>query len=374
MPGKQLTDEEVAYIRQCRFDEGESLAPSIIARRLGRNKSTITRYLGKKSVGKWKKGVEKGRRGPVRKLTQTKVAAVATKLEALVKKAGGKYEVTAAMLRKSARVKVSSRVMMKRLREQQGTRWYRMRSKPMLTEADIKARYKFGKDFGDKPMGWWSKHLHLIIDVKFFPVHLHAPARRHVAQSGTRGVYRKEGQQLTEGYCKPNPKLKYNTGAKGVHVLAGVGNGKVLLWEYIEGRWNAAEAARLYSGPMKKALQETYPMRRRYNVLEDNDPAGFRSKAGLQAKVEAKIDTFEIPKHSPQLNLCDYWLWKAVNTKMREAEGTFADTKRETREEFLRRLRRVAMSLGSHEIENAVGSMKRRCQDLRKAKGGQIEG
>ena len=67
MPGKQLTDELVAYIRQWRFDEGDSLAPSVIARRLGRNKSTIMRHLGKKSGGKWKKGVEKGRRGPPRK-------------------------------------------------------------------------------------------------------------------------------------------------------------------------------------------------------------------------------------------------------------------------------------------------------------------
>ena len=366
MPGKQLSDQEIAYIRQWRY--------ATIARRLGRNKSTVTRFLGKQSVGKWKDGVKKGRRGPPRKLTKRKVAAVALKLEELVKKARGKYEVTAAMVRKSARVKVSPKVMMKRLREQQGTKWHRMRTKPMLTEADIKSRYKFGMDFGDKPIAWWSRHLHLIIDVKFFPVYLHGQARRHAAQTGTRGVYRKEGQQLTEGYYKPNPKLKYNTGAKGVHVLAGVGNGKVLLWEYIEGRWNSAEAARLYSGPMKKVLSETYPRRTRYNVLEDNDPAGFRSKAGLQANVEAKIDTFEIPKHSPQLNLCDYWLWKAVNTKMRETERAFADDKKETREQFLRRLKRAAMSLDSDAIEEAVGSMKRRCQDLRKAKGGQIEG
>ena len=113
---------------------------------------------------------------------------------------------------------------------------------------------------------------------------------------------------MNEGYYKPNPKLKYNTGAKGVHVLAGVGNGKVLLWEYIDGSWNAQEAERLYKGPMLAALRKTYPHRAWYNVLEDNDPTGFRSKKGMQAKVEAKIHTFQIPKHSPQLNLCDYFL------------------------------------------------------------------
>ena len=125
---------------------------------------------------------------------------------------------------------------------------------------------------------------------------------------------------------------------------------------------------------MRKVLQETYPHRSRYNVLEDNDPAGFRSKAGMQAKADAKIDTFRIPKHSPQLNLCDYWLWKEVNAKMREAEKSWPAGKRETRVAYLRRLKRSAQSLTAEEIDHAVGSMKRRCMDLVKAKGGQIEG
>ena len=61
---------------------------------------------------------------------------------------------------------------------------------------------------------------------------------------------RRPGEGLNAGYVKPNPKLKYNTGAKGVHILAGVGNGKVLLWEEIKGKWNSSEAARAYEGPM----------------------------------------------------------------------------------------------------------------------------
>ena len=38
-------------------------------------------------------------------------------------------------------------------------------------------------------------------------------------------------------------------GAKGVHILAGIGNGKVLLWEEVQGNWNSSEAARIYEGP-----------------------------------------------------------------------------------------------------------------------------
>ena len=105
-----------------------------------------------------------------------------------------------------------------------------------VTKADIKDRHTFSMKYADKPAGWWTRHIHLVIDVKFFPVYLHTKARRHAVQIGPRGVYRKEGQPLTEDYYKPNLHLKYNTGAKGVHVLAGVGDGRVLLWEYIEER------------------------------------------------------------------------------------------------------------------------------------------
>ena len=140
MPGSQLSVQEISYIRRWRYDEGDALAPSIIAKRLGHNKSTITRYLNNKSKGKWKKGVEKGRRGPQRKLTKAKVALLTPKLNELVKKARGRYEVSAERLRKSARVKVCSRVMMKHLYEETGTKWHRMREKPMLTDEDIKAR------------------------------------------------------------------------------------------------------------------------------------------------------------------------------------------------------------------------------------------
>ena len=84
----------------------------------------------KKSAGTWKRGVEKGRRGPARKLPRTKVAALVPKLHGMMKKALGKYEVTAAMLKKSARVKVSTKTLMKRLREQEGVKWYTMQAKP----------------------------------------------------------------------------------------------------------------------------------------------------------------------------------------------------------------------------------------------------
>ena len=370
MPGATLSSEEVRLIEKWREDK---VVPSDIAERLDRDKSTITRHLAMKSSRKVKRGEQKGRRGPKRQLTDTQVAALIPKMEGKIKTVNAEYEVTMTMIQKSARVKVSVRKLRERLAEQ-GVSWHAMRTKPTLTDEDIEDRHQFGKDYKDKPKPWWKNHLHMVIDVKHFPIFLHGKARRHFAQTGTRGVYRKKGQALTEGYYKPNTKLKFNTGTKGVHVLAGVGDGKVLLWEYIEGRWNSHEAERIYSGPMKDVLKKTYPHRTRFNVLEDNDPTGFRSKIGMKAKVDAKIDTFEIPKRSPQLNICDYWLWKTINCKMRQTERTWPTVRKEKRDAYLRRLKRTAMSLTEEEINTAMGSMKRRSQDLVDAKGKQIEG
>ncbi len=60
-------------------------------------------------------------------------------------------------------------------------------------------------------------------------------------------------------------------------------------------------------------MEQEYPGRRSWSVLEDNDPAGLRSKARLVAKKEARINAFEIPKRSPDLNVCDFALWSEVD-------------------------------------------------------------
>ena len=212
------------------------------------------------------------------------------------------------------------------------------------------------------------------IDVKSFRVYLNGKARARAAQEGARGAYRGPGQGLEPQYLKPPGKLQYNTGARGVKVLAGVGNGRVLLWEYIDGRnWNGEVAREMYSGPMLAALRRAYPAKRTFRVLEDNDPAGFKSKKGEAAKKEAKIEVFDIPKRSPQLNICDYALWAEINRRMRGQEKEWPEGKKETRKAYLARLRRTALRLPSTFVTKSIGDMKRRCELLEKAGGSHIE-
>ena len=82
----------------------------------------------------------------------------------------------------------------------------------------------------------------------------------------------------------------------------------------------------------------------------------------------------KIPKRSPDLNVMDYNVWSEVNKRMRKQEKGWRANKKETRKQFLARLRRTAMNLPAAKINSWLGDRVRRCKDLVKAKGGYING
>ena len=81
------------------------------------------------------------------------------------------------------------------------------------------------------------------------------------------------------------------------------------MWEYVpdhstSGKWNGGAAASIYSGPLVKAMGRAFPNQdAKWEVLEDNDPAGYKSNEALQAKKNAGIITDNLPKRSPDLNV-----------------------------------------------------------------------
>jgi len=362
MPGTRLSSEEIRLAKQWYVEDEET--PAIIAERLGRDKSTLTRLLIKRAP----------RTAPGRKplLTEAQKDRLEKKLKSMILKADGAHEVTVEMLQKSSRCKASTKTITRALHER-NVYFRSLREKPVLTETDIADRKKFADKYHSKPASWWSNHLHMSIDCKHFQVLLHGTARKHAAQQGARGAYRLPGDGLGKGYTKPSKKLKYNPGTAGVQVLAAVGNGKILAWEYIEGRWNGDTAAKMYTGPLLKKLKKNFPAALKYNVLEDNDPTGFKSSKGVAAKDEANIKTFWLPKRSPDLNVCDYWLWAEVNRRMRKAEQSFPAHKKESRKEFLSRLRSTALKIPTSLVRASVQDMRSRCKRMLAAEGGHIE-
>ena len=361
---KKMGDVEAGLAKMWYEQDGKS--PGEIAELLHRNKSTVTRRL---CLGN--PIVKQGRRAV---LTEAQVDKLQKKLEEMIKKASNKYEVTVTMLRNATGTTASVSTISKAL-HQRNIFFRPFREKPDLTPDEIKKRRAFAEKYHCKTSAWWNSYVHMHIDVKHFRVYLNGKARTHAAQEGSRGAYRMLGQGLDEPYVKSSKALKYNPGARGVKVLAGVGNGKVMLWEYIDKRnWSGSVAAEMYEGPLLRALRRNYPQRRgAWRVLEDNDPSGFKSSKGKAAKQRAGVASFDIPRKSPDLNICDYALWTEISKRMRRQEKSWPDGKKEKRDEYLARLRKTALGLPSSFVTRSIGDMARRCQRLRQAKGGHFE-
>jgi transposase len=352
---------EVAIIK--RMKKVMKMPVMRIAKMLGRHKKTVYKALKMKSVP---------RRGRAALLTPQDVRRMVSVLRSMVKAARACWEVTLAMIKKKAKVKACDKTVRRALAKK-NIKFRRMRSKIILSKADMKARYAFAKKYKSKSASWWLKHIQLHIDCKTFPAYVTAQARDLAAQREVRGVYRKPGEGLDECYVVAPKSLRANPGCKAVKIAAGVAQGKIVLWHDYGLKWNGKVAADVYEGPMLAALQKTWPRRRSFNVLEDNDPTGFKSKAAVRAKAAARIEIFTIPARSPDLNVLDYAIWKAVTRKMRAQERSFPRSKRESRTAYIARLRRAAMSVPTTTINKAIMNMKHRCNLMYLSKGGHIQ-
>ena len=362
-PYKKLSPEEIRLATM--WHEEDGMDPSEIAGLLRRDKSTMTRLLVMRK--------ERKKAGRPISLDDKAVDALVATLDRMIVTADREYEVTVDMLRKQARCKAGVRTTSRALHARK-MYFRRLREKPVLTAEDVVARKKFANMYKGKSAAWWNTHVDLHIDVKHFPVYLNGRARAHAAGEGVRGAYRTPGKGLEPAYVKHGKKYKYNTGARGAMVLAGVGHDKVLVWEFIDGRnWNGDVAAQMYTGPIKAALQRTCPSKRKFRVLEDNDPAGFKCRKGCAAKVASRIESFDIPRRSPSLNVCDYALWSEVNRRMRATEGKWPAGKTETRKQYVARLRRTALRLSASFIRASITGMRRRCRLLSATDGQPVE-
>ena len=359
---KPLEQREVTIIR--RMHATLKMPVTQIAKATDRHKKTIYSALAKK----W----SQQRRGRPPALSSRDVGFLVRTLKLMQQQAKARREITIAMLKKRTKYQVSGRCIRDALKKK-NFRFRKMRPKPILTEGDRRARFAFARKYRSKTKAWWLKNVHMHIDLKNFPVYTHAAARDVAAMREVRGAYRQPGQGLDEAYVVLPKELRYNPGAQSVKIAAGVGRGRVRMWHVLKSRWSGATAAQLYKGPLKQTLRRIWPRSRSFSVLEDNDPTGFKSKKGKKAKREANIKAFVIPKRSPDLNVCDYALWSAVNRKMRRQEKSYSRSKRETRNEYVQRLRRAAQSLSNSFVNKAVGDMRRRCQRLFERRGGLFE-
>jgi len=292
---KKLSPEEQRLAQEW-TEEGKE--PQEIAELLKRDKSTITRLVCLE-VPRLKQGRPKG-------LTSEEVDRLIDRLDEMVHQAKGRYHVTVKMLKRATRTKVSTRTISDELHKRK-VYFRKFREKPLLTDDDVKRRMAFATKYRHKSAQWWNKVVHAFIDGKHFQVYLNAKFRRLAARHATFGAYRSPGKGLSAAYVKPKKSLKTNTGARSALVIGGIGRGRCFLWHDVpKGRWCGEAAAHMYKVPLLKGLKKLWPRKRTFSVLEDNDPTGFKSGAGMEAKSEANIEVFAIPPRSPDLNPLDY--------------------------------------------------------------------
>jgi len=290
-----MSTQEIALARAC-YDRGQK--PSDIAGMLGRDKSVLTRLLCKQKPRR--------RQGRPALLQGPEVDLLQRRLHELTVKANGEKTVTVAQLKKATKCRASPKVILEALHKR-NIFFRKLREKPVLTPEDVRARLAFARTYRNKSAAWWMKNVHAFIDGKHFQVYLNSSERSRAAQHATYGAYRQPGKGLSVGYVKPKTgNLRHNTGAKGVLLHLGIGAGKVVtVHEVKDSRWSGQAAVSFYEA-LRADLGKQHPGKRKFTVLEDNDPTGYKSQKGKEAKVAGGINILEIPKRSPDLSLCDY--------------------------------------------------------------------
>lgn len=309
-------------------------------------------------------------RGRKKVLGKRAIRAMNKTRKELIKKAKGQYEVHWKDVIKAARVQKVHRTTAKRsfLREGLPVEWRRAREKPMRSADIEKERHLITGRWRFLPLNYFTEKVDLIIDNKKFDVPVTDRARAYVRQLRVRGHLRTPSEGLQPNFTKVNArKNRINTGGV-VNVCAGISNGKVVLWHYLQKRWSGEAAAALYRGPLLNALRRARGEKAKYLIVEDNDRTGYKSKKAMEAKHDKGIDTVEWPRYSPDLNPLDFFLWSEVERRMNnhKVKG------RETIAAYKARLRRTAMNIPRAMILKAVASMKDRARAVFSADGGNI--
>ena len=357
------TAEELRLLAQW-VDEGRSATG--IAALLGRDVSSVARRMKQLVAGGAPPTV-----GRPRALTAAQTERLVTVANEMIEDAECNYQVTAGMLKSALRLKCSEKTILAALHER-GV-WFRpFREKPLLTGEDVEARLQFANQHGRKPLTFWTDSISAYLDEKYFTPYLTPAARAYARKITARGAFRGKKQGLDKGYVKPKKTMKHNFGRKvcvGVAICAK----KVLTCYVVKKSWCGAAASDLYARHLAPALKEAFPGRRRFLLVEDNDPTGHKSGAGESAKRGAHISCVPFPKHSPDLMPLDFGFWKSVNRRLRKQELSFSVGYYETRKHFVNRLRRTIMKSPPASLTKLIGSLKRRCKLLKDAQGWHFE-
>jgi hypothetical protein len=303
----------------------------------------------------------KEKRGRPKVFTRRNVLKMEKTRKELIKKADAEWEVHWEDVMKKARVPTADLTTVSRAFAREGldVAWRPPREKPLRSPEHIAERKEACRQWRHRPNDYFTDTVDLIMDNTTWDVPATVRARKYLNQRKVRGHLRTRSEGLQPGFTKPSSKKHHmNTGGK-LKLVAGISNCKVVMWHYLDGTWNGEAAASVYRGPIKKIMKSQRGEKKKYIVLEDNDPVGYKSNKAIRAKEETGIVALQFPRYSPDLNPLDYFLWQEVEARMTKNRPK----KLESVDTYKERLRRTALAIPESVVRKGVKNMKKRIQN-----------
>ena len=369
--GAHFTDDELDTIQKLK---AEKATPVNIQARLVKDRkrrrqkrpalTTVRRSL--KGDTFKRSGVEA--RGRKLLWSAANLATMDRKRDELIVKADGSWEVTwDEIIRKSRVPEGDASTAAKRMKGTFGIKRRNPRLKPIRNDIDEAERKRICNKLRKLPASYWTKSVCLYMDNKKWPFSTSVRGKKYIKQSRVRGHLRKRCEGLKKGYTK-HDKRKHKANLGSTNVCAGTIQGKVRVLYYFDGPWCGDTASAIYRDIIAPALKKHHGTKRRYVILEDNDPTGYKANVSKKAKADLGIIPMDFPTYSPDLNPCDYSLWEEVQTRMDKQKAPA----RESVDAFKARLKRAAMSIPLAVVNKMLTSMVSRTQAVYDENGGHI--
>lgn len=245
--------------------------------------------------------------------------------------------------------------MRRRLKEV-GLPWQLCLKKLPLTDEQKADAVQWGKVWAKKSASFWQNEV-LAMDCKMYPWYTSAKGRVLARRATKVGAYTEVGKRIK----KPS-KRKHRRGNIAIPICAGVGAGKIIMWTLHETPWCAEAYSHIVSRHLSRAVKLEGD--KKLLVLRDNDPKGFESKRGQKAEQKNGLTIIKLPKYRSDLMPLDYSVWDNIHKRMIFEEQGWPKSKRETKKEYIARLKQTALDTPKAEMDKCMASMRRRCRAL----------
>jgi hypothetical protein len=369
LPRQQLTLAERSLIDSMKRS-GKSTRDALRRVNKDRVKHDVVREVSENAVYRYLKGQThklgaKEKRGSAKILTKQNIRSLDQARKRLIKRADNDHRVTyAAIIAEAGLEDVASKRICEEALRGLGVSFKAPRRKVYITQEDAEKRFAVAKVWAKRPTSYWTTNVHALVDNKAFPLPLTPGQRKRLRQTQVTGHLRKASEGVDRGFTKPREKHSF-IGIPSVTITGAVAKDKVIMWHVIEGSWNGASAAAMYEDHLKPALVRKWGPRSRYTIVEDGDRKGNTSGKGVAAKRRAKIYPMVLPPRTPSLMPLDYAIWHRIMTELMEKapEGT------EKKEQFLARLRGIAMGLPKSFVKSVIQRMRKNTKALVTSKG-----